>query len=306
MLVVGVLLIGLYRLGAVPEGAPVQAEQAVQTSGWEVDLLAALGNVQPSAETVTFLGAWHRAEGGAASFNPLNTTQDAPGATCYNVDPCVKNYPSYEVGMQATVETLLSDHPGYAEIVAGLQTNDVARAFDGIVASPWGTHAALIADVYAEMAPVPAPVAQDGAYASNPIAIGGDDCGWNIQVALEANGGALQEVRIAPSETFSFNATMGNPDAIPYRTCMGVPGGNWCNLAARYAQVARALGLVPQFQDHGVGDLGGGPENSVAIWNKDGIAGAGQDLLVTNTTDRPVFFVARSDGATVTIEGGTP
>lgn len=79
------------------------------------------------------------------------------------------------------------------------------------------------------------------------------------------------------------------------------------NLAARYAQVARALGLTPIFEDHGVGDLGGGPENSVAIWNVGGQAGSAgdaQDLEITNTTGAAVTFRARVDGEQVVIEGG--
>ena len=143
-----------------------------------------------------------------------------------------------------------------------------------------------------------------GAAESNPIAVGGDACGWNVQVALDARGGALRSVTLAPGETFSFNATMGDPGAIPYQTCAGVPGGNWCNLAARYAQAARAIGLVPRFHDHGVGDLGGGPENSVAIWNIGGQAGSvggAQDLEITNTTGRIVTFRARDLGGAVAI-----
>ena len=139
---------------------------------------------------------------------------------------------------------------------------------------------------------------------SNPIAVGGDACGWNVQVALDARGGALRSVTLAPGETFSFNATMGDPGAIPYQTCAGVPGGNWCNLAARYAQAARAIGLTPRFHDHGVGDLGGGPENSVAIWNIGGQAGSvgdAQDLEITNTTGRIVTFRARDLGGAVAI-----
>lgn len=163
LLVVAALLFGLYRLGAASDVAPEAAPAApAAADGWEIDLLSALGNTAPTAETIALLGAWHRAEGGDAAYNPLNTTQDAPGATCYNADPCVKNYPSYAAGIDATVETLRADHPGYAEIVAGLQTNDVRRAFDGIAASPWGTHAGLIADVYAEMAPAPAAPAAAG------------------------------------------------------------------------------------------------------------------------------------------------
>ena len=143
-----------------------------------------------------------------------------------------------------------------------------------------------------------------GAAESNPITVGADACGWNVQVALDARAGALRNIQVAPGQTFSFNATMGDPADIPYQTCAGVPGGNWCNLAARYAQAARAIGLVPRFQDHGVGDLGGGPENSVAIWNVGGLPGTAdgrQDLEITNTTGRIVTFRARDLGGAVAI-----
>jgi hypothetical protein len=86
----------------------------------------------------------------------------------------------------------------------------------------------------------------------------------------------------------------------------GVLGGGWCNLAARYAQAARAAGLTPLFQDHGVGDMGGGPENSVLIWNVDGAAGNDgdrRDLLLRNDTGRAVVFrVVDAGGDAVAIE----
>ena len=147
---------------------------------------------------------------------------------------------------------------------------------------------------------VQATAPRDAAY-SSPIAIGGDDCGWNVLVALDAAGGSLRDVAVPPGSYFSFNGTMGDPGWIDYRDCAGVPGGNWCNLAARYAQAARALGLVPEFQDHGVGDLGGGPENSVAIWNVGGQAGEGQDLIIQNTTAHTLRFQAEQSGASVVI-----
>jgi hypothetical protein len=132
----------------------VAATQPANTrEAWAVDLLGRLGNMQPTGATVAFLQAWHRAEGGTAAFNWLNTTQPAPGATDYNAVG-VKNYPDYETGIAATVETLISDHPGYAEIVAGLQSNNIDLVMAGLRASPWGTHAGLVADVYAEIAPV--------------------------------------------------------------------------------------------------------------------------------------------------------
>lgn len=49
--------------------------------------------------------SWIQAEGGTARWNPLNTTHDAPGATDYN-SVGVKNYPTYAVGLQATIDTL--------------------------------------------------------------------------------------------------------------------------------------------------------------------------------------------------------
>ncbi len=140
-----------------------------------------------------------------------------------------------------------------------------------------------------------------GGYESSAITTNDGDCGYNVVVALDANSSALRNVVIPPGGTFSFNATMGNPSSIDYRTCEGVPGGNWCNLAARYSQVARALGLSPEFQDHNA-DLGAGRENSVTIWNEDGQAG-GQDLLITNTLPHTVSFRAEQRDESIVIIG---
>jgi len=51
------------------------------------------------------LVSWMQAEGGFARYNPLNTTQEMPGATDYNWVG-VKNYTSFEQGVEATVKTL--------------------------------------------------------------------------------------------------------------------------------------------------------------------------------------------------------
>lgn len=51
------------------------------------------------------LVSWMQAEGGSASWNPLNTTQEMPGATTYNWVG-VKNYKSFDQGVEATVKTL--------------------------------------------------------------------------------------------------------------------------------------------------------------------------------------------------------
>jgi cell wall-associated NlpC family hydrolase len=129
IVIAALLLFGLYQLGSAPESTPAM------TGGWETDLLRAIGNTQPTSDTITYLAAWYRAEGGTAAFNPLNTTQIAPGATCYNADPCVKNYPDYATGIQATAETLLNG--SYPLTLAGLQKN--APIVDDAEMAIWGT-----------------------------------------------------------------------------------------------------------------------------------------------------------------------
>jgi len=282
----------------VGSGETYTGQPMTERERFAVDLLAGLGNPQPTTETIAFVVAWQGGENTAAAFNPLATTQPAPGDTCFNYinGRCgVRNYPDYETGLRATIETMTNGF--YPRTYEGLVTN-APVADDGELGT-WGTGADAVRTQWAQVVEQPAP--PSGASASNPIAIAGDDCGWNVQVALDASGGSLRDVRVPPGSFFSFNGTMGDPAAIPYRTCAGVPGGNWCNLAARYAQVTRALGLVPEFQDHGIGDLGGGPENSVSIWNVGGQAGEGQDLIVRNTTDHTLRYRAEQDGANVII-----
>lgn len=106
----------------------------VDRQSWTVDLAQALGNAQPTEATLGFLEAWHRAEGGSASFNWLNTTQPADGATNYN-SVGVKNYPSYEAGIQATAVTLQNGF--YPRTLAGLASNQ--PVVDDGEMGVWGT-----------------------------------------------------------------------------------------------------------------------------------------------------------------------
>jgi hypothetical protein len=283
--------------------APIAYQATNDREQRAFDLLGALGNSQPTSDIVSWVVEWSlfedRSNGAIDRNNPWNTTQPGFHDTGCNMTDCVRAYPTWQDGLSATVHTLTNGN--YNELVAGMQTNDPQRALQGLVNSPWAaSHYNYGVDwpqyQFAE---------RSNMVSSNPIALSNDDCGWNVRVALGANGGALRSVVLQPNEMFSFNATMGNPAAIEYRMCAGVPGGNWCNLAARYAQVARAIGLAPQFQDHGVGDLGGGIENSVAIWNESGQPGVGQDLLISNTTDRVVTFQAQPQGDSIVIVGET-
>ena len=101
---------------------------------WAVDLLSRLGNREPSADTISFVVAWQEGEGTAAQFNPLATTQPADGATCFN-SVCVRDYTSYEQGLQATVETITNGR--YPRTLAGL-VNNQPIVDDGELGT-WGT-----------------------------------------------------------------------------------------------------------------------------------------------------------------------
>lgn len=110
---------------------------------WAVDLLARLGNTQPSAGVVRFLVQWSIAEdAGGSAFarnNPLNTTLCLPGRMTGAINgdgACgVQGYATYEDGLEATTQTLAGG--AYTEIVAGLLGNDPQRAYQGLIASPW-------------------------------------------------------------------------------------------------------------------------------------------------------------------------
>lgn len=103
---------------------------------WQAQILHAVGAPVTPAN-LTFLNAWARAEGGSASNNPFNTTQQAPGASSYN-SVGVRNYTSPQQGIQATVQTLQNGR--YGNILAALHQGTNARAAAAALAnSPWGT-----------------------------------------------------------------------------------------------------------------------------------------------------------------------
>lgn len=98
-------------------------------------------NAEPNPESQRFLNAWIRAEGTKAAFNPLATTQVAPGATSFNPTG-VKNYPDFETGVRATAQTLLNPTyaSGYGPIISGLRSGASATQLaEAVAASPWGT-----------------------------------------------------------------------------------------------------------------------------------------------------------------------
>ena len=94
------------------------------------DVLKSIGNPNPSANTVGWVVAWTLFETGhpagsyqGASYNLLNTTLPAAGATTFN-SIGVKNYTSYSQGIQATADTLKGGY--YAALLQALATNNEA------------------------------------------------------------------------------------------------------------------------------------------------------------------------------------
>ena len=284
------------------DGDGIHTLPVVEGDPFAVQVLAGLGNYQPSKATLTFIEAWKRGEGTEAAFNPLATTQPAEGATCFNHNAAgqclVRNYTSFEQGVQATVETISNGF--YPHILHGLQTNDVEEALNDEELGTWGTGSGSVKRHLEDLSHT---ITRQ--FTSNAIeSDSGSAIGINVQAALDANQGALRHSIVHPGETWSFNYTVGDPSALSLATIVH-PGDGWCNLAARYAQAGRAAGLTAHFQDHGVGDLGGGAENSVAIWNIGGIPGTidgRQDLELTNSTPYAVQLDAQEhDGSVVII-----
>ena len=100
------------------------------------DLLTKLA-VPNTQENLRAVVAWAEAEGTGALNNPLATTRRASNTTDFN-SVGVKNYPSYDAGVDATVATLRNGR--YANILNALaQGNDAMAVARAIERSPWGT-----------------------------------------------------------------------------------------------------------------------------------------------------------------------
>jgi hypothetical protein len=143
-----------YNAGANTSAAGASVPNT--TGNFAQDLLKGLG-MPTTPANINAINAWHQAEGGNAAFNPLNTTQGAPGASNYN-GVGVKNYTSYAQGLQATIQTLNNGHYGSIlnALKAGTNALAVASAVGG---SPWGTSGSLMAKV---LGGTPAPISNVG------------------------------------------------------------------------------------------------------------------------------------------------
>jgi hypothetical protein len=174
----------------------------------------------------------------------------------------------------------------------------------GALFSRWPAESA--ASIAGEFAPAP-----QGAVAGEGVALSlAGDVGFNVAAALGARGGALRDVVIRPGETWSFNATVGDPAGMSLRTVAGIYGGGWCDLASRYVQAVRPIlpEAAVRFPNHvataGIRLSDVADSDAVAIWNIDGQPGSfggRQDLEITNTTTHTIRLVAASDGGVVRV-----
>jgi hypothetical protein len=116
---------------------------------WKYRLLRAI-RAKGGRQNRRLLAAWARAEGGTASYNPLNTTEPWPGSTIYNTVG-VRDYPSAAAGIAATAATLVNGH--YYGIIEDLRAGRLRAELiverNSAEFDTWGTGAALILQVLA-------------------------------------------------------------------------------------------------------------------------------------------------------------
>lgn len=110
-----------------------------------IERLTGLLAIPFKTDAETLLRAWAKAEGGTASFNPLNTTYLLPGATEYNTDG-VRNFPDPVTGLCATALTLANgDYPGIlGDLQAGNHTAAEIVQRNEAEFDKWGTGAANV------------------------------------------------------------------------------------------------------------------------------------------------------------------
>lgn len=114
---------------------------------WANDFLRALGNANPDDNTIKLVAAWTRVENTRARFNPLATTLTTDTSTKFNYAN-VKNYPTRQDGINASVRTLNGNHAGYERLRNALLTNDVTAAFSSGGFDTWGSHTAKVMVTY--------------------------------------------------------------------------------------------------------------------------------------------------------------
>ena len=106
----------------------------------------------PRPETLRFLDAWARCEGGMAKNNPLNTTYPMPWSTDYNTTH-VKNYGKPIEGISATASTFAREKyllGLWKDMQAGIYTAEQLLERNDAAIEHWGTNIKLFTAVLAD------------------------------------------------------------------------------------------------------------------------------------------------------------
>jgi hypothetical protein len=127
---------------SAPTSSGTLNRAGVDSIGWARDFLTKVG-MPVTSENVRAISAWEQAEGTKASFNPLATTQSGfAGETKFN-SVGVKNYATYQDGIDANAHALLNGR--YTNILDALRAGNSAIAVAQAIAdSPWGTHGGVL------------------------------------------------------------------------------------------------------------------------------------------------------------------
>jgi predicted membrane metal-binding protein len=127
---------------SVPTSSGKLNRAGVDSIQWARDFLKKV-NMPITSENVRAVSAWEQAEGTAASFNPLATTQSGfAGETRFN-SVGVKNYATYQDGIDANAHALLNGR--YTNVLDALRAGNSATAVaQAISDSPWGTHGGVL------------------------------------------------------------------------------------------------------------------------------------------------------------------
>lgn len=115
----------------------------------------------PTATNLNLLVAWsycekpHTTDGSWQWNNPLNTTMPGFGAGTEVNSAGVQNYPTRQLGIQATVATLTDGR--YPHLVQALQTSNASEFFGASQEmATWGTNLSCIQTAYADLGSPPA------------------------------------------------------------------------------------------------------------------------------------------------------
>ncbi len=127
---------------AAPASTGALNRAGVDPVQWARDFLTRL-NLPITNDNVRAVSAWEQAEGTAARFNPLATTQSGfQGETRFN-SVGVKNYASYDDGINANVKAITNGL--YGNVLDALKAgNSAERVGQAIADSPWGTHGGVL------------------------------------------------------------------------------------------------------------------------------------------------------------------